>query len=100
MTFDRVICGYDRRAEDQAKRKQQQQSNSNNNQYNMLQDSILEEYGKYNQSWSFDSAALGHYCGKSTIINNRKATPTGGIQVSVANNQSMQQIEEGELPFD
>jgi hypothetical protein len=28
-------------------------------------------------------------------------TPTGsGIQVGVANNQSMQQIEEGELPFD
>jgi hypothetical protein len=41
------------------------------------------------------------YCGKSTRINNRKITPTGGgIQVGVANNQSMQQIEEGVLPFD
>jgi hypothetical protein len=27
-------------------------------------------------------------------------TSTGGIQVSVANNQSMKQIEEGTLPFD
>jgi hypothetical protein len=48
-----------------------------------------------------DSAASGHYCGKSTRINNRKITPTGGgIQVSVANNQAMKQIEEGTLPFD
>jgi hypothetical protein len=33
--------------------------------------------------------------------NTRKVTPpSGGIQVSVANNQAMKQIEEGTLPFD
>jgi hypothetical protein len=99
MKFDRVICEYERRAEDR-KKQQQQCNNINNNQYNMLHDDTLEDYGKYNQSWSLDSAALGHYCGKSTRINNRKVTRTGGIQVSVANNQSMKQIEEGTLPFD
>jgi hypothetical protein len=55
----------------------------------------------YSQPWSLDSAALGHYCGQGTKINNRKTTPRGSdIHVGVANNQSMQQIEEGELPFD
>jgi len=98
MKFDRVICEYERRAEDQ--KKQQQQCNNINNQYDLLEDDTLEDYGNYNQSWSLDSAASGHYCGKSTRIDNRKATPTGrGIQVGVANNKSMQQIEEGELPF-
>jgi hypothetical protein len=99
MKFDRIICEYERRAEEQAKQ-QQQQGTINNNQYNILQDDTVEACGKYNQSWSLDSAALGQYCGKSTRINNRKATITGGIQVSVANNQSMSQIEEGTLPFD
>jgi hypothetical protein len=99
MKFDRVICEYERRAEDR-KKQQQQCNNINNNQYTILENDTLEDYGKYNQSWSLDSAASGHYCGKSTQINNRKLTRTGGIQVAVANNQSMQQIEEGELPFD
>jgi hypothetical protein len=99
MKFDRVICEYERRAED--RKKQQQQCDINNNQYNILEDDILENYGTYNQSWSLDSVASGHYCGKSTSINNRKITPpNGGIQVSVANNQVMKQIEEGTLPFD
>jgi hypothetical protein len=100
MKFDRVICEYERRAEDQ-KKQQQQCNNINNHQYNILEDDILETYDNYNQSWSLDSAASGHYCGKSTNINNRKITPPGGgIQVSVANNQAMKQIEEGELPFE
>jgi hypothetical protein len=90
--------------EDRRKMKQQQQQHCNSrttNNYSILQDDTLEAYGKYNQSWSLDSAASGHYCGKSTRINNRKITPTGGgIQVSVANNQSIQQAEEGTLPFD
>jgi hypothetical protein len=64
-----------------------------------LEDDTLEAYSKYDQSWSLDSAALGHYYGKSSKINNKRTT-TGGIQVSVANNQSMKQIEEGELTFD
>jgi hypothetical protein len=98
MKFDQVICEYERRAEDCAKLKKQQQHN-NINQYNILRDNTLEAYGKYNQSWLLDSAASGHYCGKSTRINNRRTT-TGGIQVAVANNQSMKQIEEGTLPFD
>jgi hypothetical protein len=101
MKFNRVIFEFERRAEDRAKLKQQQCNNINNNQYNILEDDTLEDYGKYNQSWSLDSAASGHYCGKSTRINNRTITPTGsGIQVGVANNQSMHQIEQGELPFD
>jgi hypothetical protein len=101
MKFHRVICEYERRAEDQKKQQQQQCNNININQYNILENDTLEDYGNYNQSWSLDSAALGHYCEKSTRINNRKITPLGGgIQVGVANNQSMQQIEEGELPFD
>jgi hypothetical protein len=100
MKFDRVICEYERRAEDQ-KKQQQQCNNISNNQYNILEDDTLEAYSKYNQSWSLDSAALGHYCGKSTRMNNRKIKPTGGdIQVAVANSQSMKQIEEGTLPFD
>jgi hypothetical protein len=97
MKFDRVICEYERRAED--RKKQKQQDNINTNQYNILENDTLEAYGKYKQSWSLDSAASGYYCGKSTPINIRRTT-TGGIQVSVANNQSMQQIEEGELTFD
>jgi hypothetical protein len=94
MRFDRVICEeYERRAEGRAKQKQQQQGNNiNSNQYNILQDDTLEAYGKYNQSWSLDSAASGNYSGKSTRINNKRTT-TGGIQVSVANNQSMNQIK-------
>jgi hypothetical protein len=44
-------------------------------------------------------AASGNYCGKKTKIKNRKKT-SNQIQVGVANNQSMIQIEEGELPFD
>jgi hypothetical protein len=96
MKFDRVICEYERRNEDRAK---QQCNNINNNQYNILEDDPLQAYGNYNQSWSLDSAASGHLW-KSTRINSRKTTSTGGIQVAVANNQSMQQIEEGELPFD
>jgi hypothetical protein len=99
MIFDRVICEYKRRAEDRAKQKQQH-CNINNNQYNILHNDTLEAYGKYNHSWSLDSAASGHYCGKNTKINDRKATTAGGIQVRAANNQSMKQIEEGELPFD
>jgi hypothetical protein len=99
MTFGRVICEYERKAEDQFKMKQC--NNINNNQYNILENDTLDDYGKYNQPWSLDSAASGHYCGKSTRINNRKVTPPGGgIQVGVANNQLMQQIEERELPFD
>jgi hypothetical protein len=42
---------------------------------------------------------LGNYCGKKTKIKNRKTT-NNGIQVGAANNQSMIQIEEGDLPFD
>jgi hypothetical protein len=104
LKFDQVICEYERRAEDRFKIKQQQQQQCNssitNNQYNILENDTLEDYGKYNQSWSLDSAASGHYCGKGTRINNRKISTGGGIQVSVVNNQSMKQIEEGELPFD
>jgi hypothetical protein len=104
MKFDRVIYEYERRAEDRFKIKQQQQqqckSSTNNKNYNILHDDTLEAYGDYHQSWSLDTAAPGHYCGKKTRINNRKKTPTGNIQVVVANNQSMIQSEEGELPFD
>jgi hypothetical protein len=73
MTFNRVICEFERRAEDRAKLERQQQCNNiNNNKYNILEDDTsLQAYGNYNQSWSLDSAASGHYCGKSTRINNR-----------------------------
>jgi hypothetical protein len=110
--WHRVICKYERRAEDRSTKKQQQQqqqqpkcnistnnNNNNNNQYNILQNDTLEEYGRYEEPWSLDSAALGNYCGKKTTIKNKK-TISNGIQVGVANNQSMIQIEEGELPFD
>jgi hypothetical protein len=50
----------------------------------MLENDTLEEYGKYKESWSFDSAASGHYCGRNTKINTRKTT-TNDIQVGVAN---------------
>jgi hypothetical protein len=92
--WHRVICEYERREEDRAKMKQQQQlqynisTNNNNNKYNILQDDTLEEYGRYDEPWSLDSAASGNYCGKNTRINNRKTTKNG-IQVGVANNQAM-----------
>jgi hypothetical protein len=99
--WHRVICEYERREEDRSKKKQQQCniSTNNNNQYNILQNDMLGEYGRYKEPWSLDSAASGNYCGKKTKIKNRK-TISNGIQVGVANNQSMIQIEEGELPFD
>jgi hypothetical protein len=102
--WHRVICEYERRDEDRAKLKQQQQQqcnniSTNNNKYNILQDDTLEEYGRYEEPWSLDTAASGNYCGKNTQIKNRK-TIKNGIQVGVANNQSMIQIEEGELPFE
>jgi hypothetical protein len=100
--WHRVICEYERRDEDRAKKKQQQQRCNNistNNKYNILQDDTLDEYGRYDEPWSLDTAASGNYCGKKTKIRNRKAI-TNGIQVGVANNQSMIQVEEGELPFD
>jgi hypothetical protein len=102
--WHRVICEYERRAEDRAESKQQCNisTNSNNNkknQYNILQDDTLEEYGQYDEPWSLDSAASGNYCGKKRKIKYRKTTHNG-IQVGVANNQSMTQIEEGKLPFD
>jgi hypothetical protein len=105
--WHRVICEYERRDEDRAEKQQQQQqqqqqcniSTNNNNQYNILQDDTLDDYGRYDEPWSLDSAASGNYCGKKTKIKNRK-TISNGIQVGVANSQSMIQIEEGELPFD
>jgi hypothetical protein len=79
--WHRVICKYKRRAEDQAESKQKQcnistnnnnNNNNNNNQYNILQDDTLEEYSRYHEPWSLDSAALGNYCGKKIKIKNRK----------------------------
>jgi hypothetical protein len=104
--WHRVICEYERREEDRSKKKQQQQqqqpqcnistnnknNNNNNNQYNILQNDALEAYGQYDEPWSLDSAASGNYCGKKTKKNNRKTTKNG-IQVCVANNQSMIQID-------
>ena len=104
MKFDRVICEYERRAEDRLQQQQQQQqqchSSINTNKYSALANDALEAYGNYHQSWSLDTAASGNYCGNKTKIVNRKKTTTGNIQVGVANNQSMIQSEEGELPFD
>jgi hypothetical protein len=100
--WHRVICEYERRDEDRAQQQQQQRCNNisaNNNKYNILQDYTLEEYSRYDEPWSLDTAASGDYCGKKTKIKNRKTT-NHGIQVGVANNQSMTQVEEGELPFD
>jgi hypothetical protein len=104
--WNRVICEYERRDEDRAEKKKQQQQQqqrcnniSTNNNYNILQDDTLEEYGWYDEPWSLDTAASGNYCGKKAKIRNRKAI-TNGIQVGVANNQSMIQVEEGKLPFD
>jgi hypothetical protein len=101
--WHRVICEYERREEDRAEKKQQQQRcnniSNNTNIYNILQDDTLEEYGRYDEPWSLYTAASGNYCGKITNIKNRK-TIINDIQVGVANNQSMLQIEEGELPFD
>jgi hypothetical protein len=94
--WHRVICEYERRAEDQAEKQQQQQqcniSTNNNNQYDILQDDSLEEYGRYDEPWSLDSAASSNYCGKKTKIKNKK-TANNGIQVGVANDQSMIQIK-------
>jgi hypothetical protein len=101
--WHRVICEYERRDEDRAEKKKQQQQqpqcNISTNKYDILQNDTLEVYGRYDEPWSLDTAASGNYCGKKTYIKNRK-TRNHGIQVGVANNQSMTQVEEGELPFD
>jgi hypothetical protein len=100
--WHRVICEYERRDKNRAKLKQQQQqqqpqcnistnnnnNNNNNNQYNILQNDALEEYGRYKEPCSLDTVASGNYYGKKTNIKNRKTTKNG-IQVGVANNQSM-----------
>jgi hypothetical protein len=93
--------GWKGKTTTQQQQQQQPQCNisTNNNKYNILQDDTLEEYGRYEEPWSSDSAASGNYWGKKTKIKNRKTTPNG-IQVGVANNQSMIQVEKGELPFD
>jgi hypothetical protein len=82
--WHRVICEYERREEDLSKKQQQQQrqpqcnistNHNNDNKYNILQDDTLEEYGRYAEPWSLDTAASGNYCGKKTKIKNRKQQP-------------------------
>jgi hypothetical protein len=66
--WHRVICEYERRDEDRAKLKQQQRCNNistNNNKYNILQDDTLEEYGRYKEPWSLDTAASGITVGRT-----------------------------------
>jgi hypothetical protein len=93
MKFDRVICEYERRMEDELavlkalEKKRQHKSalecnlstnnNNNNNPYNILENDTLVDYGTYNESWSLDSAASGQYCGKKTKIKNRKPIKNG-----------------------
>jgi hypothetical protein len=75
--WHRVICEYERRAEDRAGKQQQQQQqqpqcNISTNKYNILQNDTLEEYGPYDEPWSLDTAASGNYCGKKTKLKTEK----------------------------
>ena len=69
------------------------------NSYNGFKADELGEYGDYRQPWKLDSGASGHYCGKNTGVQKRQ-TQRNGIKVQVADGKNMNQVEEGQAPFD
>ena len=64
--------------------------------FQVLTNDELEDYGDYATPWT---GASGHFAGRRTGVRKRRNIKNG-IRVGVANGQSMDQIESGELPFD
>ena len=60
--------------------------------------SLHNDTGDFTTPWKLDSAASDHYAGKQCGIRDRRSV-TNGIQVGVANGDSMHQIESGTIPF-
>ena len=72
-----------------------------NNLYDKLEDNEVTTPTTYKISWLLDTAASGNYGdNKTNVCNRRKIISGTGIRVSCANNSTMNQIEEGILPFD
>ena len=69
------------------------------NKYDAIESDELVAYGNYRQPWKLDSGASGHYCGRNTGVRKRRAQ-RNGIKVQVVDGQTMNQVEEGEVPFD
>ena len=71
------------------------------NSFSALENDELTEYGMYKSSYTFDTGSSGNYGDTSTLVKNRRKIKKGtGIRVTVANEQVMEQIGSGELPFD
>ena len=69
--------------------------------YDKLEDDNNTTPMTYKTSWLLDTAASGNYADQHTKVLNRKRIKRGtGVNVGCANNGSMSQTEEGELPFD
>ena len=69
------------------------------NTFQALSNDELDDYGDYDTPWKLDSGASGHFAGRRTGVRKRRKI-RNGIRVGVANGQSMDQLEGGELPFD
>ena len=69
------------------------------NTYQVLTNDELDDYGDYDTPWKLDSGASGQFAGRRTGVRKRRKIRKG-IRVGVANGQSMDQMEGGELPFD
>ena len=69
------------------------------NNYDAVKTDELVDYGDYQQPWKLDSGVSGHYCGKNTGVRKQR-TQQNGIKVQVADGKNMNQVEEGQAPFD
>ena len=69
------------------------------NNYDAIESDELVAYGDYRQPWKLDSGASGHYCGKNTGVRNRRKQQNG-IKVQIADGKNMDQVKEGQAPFD
>ena len=72
------------------------------NNYDAVKIDELVEYGDYQQPWKLNSGASGHYCGNNTGVRKRRKQQTqqNGIKVKVADGKNMNQVKEGQAPFD
>ena len=67
--------------------------------YQVLTNDELEDYGDYDTPWKLDSGASGHFVRRRMGVRKRQKIKNI-ICVGVANRQSMDQMQGGELPFD
>lgn len=60
---------------------------------------MLTSYGEYKSSYTLGNGSSEHYGEKKTKVKNRRKVKRR-IKVSVADGNTMTQVEEGKLPFD